>query len=109
MMLYLLAIGSLTHPVSPESWNAFTRPRMRYGPFTYVSGKDPLFVHQYSHASFDFAHKRDAYADYFTNSIIATRAHKACCSASIAATRTTTGASPPPTEHTATPPGVARR
>ncbi len=26
MMLYLLAIGSPTHPVSPDSWSAFTRP-----------------------------------------------------------------------------------
>lgn len=26
MMLYLLAIGSPTHPISPDSWSAFTRP-----------------------------------------------------------------------------------
>lgn len=26
MMIYLLAIGSPTHPVSPDSWSAFTRP-----------------------------------------------------------------------------------
>jgi hypothetical protein len=79
MMLYLLAIGSPTHPVSPESWSAFTRPPMKFQTFNYISGNDPLFVHQYSHAWFDFAHKRDAYADYFANSIVATRAHKAFC------------------------------
>ena len=79
MMLYLLAIGSPTHPVAPESWNAFTRPPMTFGPYTYISGRDPLFVHQYSHAWFDFARQRDAYADYFANSITATRAHKAFC------------------------------
>jgi hypothetical protein len=79
MMLYLLAIGSPTHPVSPESWSAFTRPPMKYENFSYISGSDPLFVHQFSHAWFDFARKRDAYADYFTNSIVATRAHKAFC------------------------------
>jgi hypothetical protein len=79
MMLYLLAIGSPTHPVSAESWRAFTRPPMTFGPYTYISGKDPLFVHQYSHAWFDFARQRDAYANYFTNSITATRAHKAFC------------------------------
>jgi hypothetical protein len=79
MMLYLLAIGSPTHPVPPESWSAFTRPSLKYGNFDYISGKDPLFVHQYSHAWFDFARKRDAYTDYFVNSIIATRAHKAFC------------------------------
>jgi hypothetical protein len=79
MMLYLLAIGSPTHPVSPESWSAFTRPPMKYENFSYISGSDPLFVHQFSHAWFDFARKRDAYADYFANSIVATRAHKAFC------------------------------
>jgi len=79
MMIYLLAIGSPTHPVSPDTWSAFTRPPMTFGPYTYISGRDPLFVHQYSHAWFDFARQRDAYADYFTNSITATRAHKAFC------------------------------
>jgi hypothetical protein len=79
MMLYLLAIGSPTHPVSPESWSAFTRPPVKFETFNYISGPDPLFVHQYSHAWFDFARKRDAYADYFANSIVATRAHKAFC------------------------------
>jgi hypothetical protein len=77
MMLYLLAIGSPTHPVPPESWSAFTRPPMTFGPYTYISGRDPLFVHQFSHAWFDFARQRDAYANYFANSITATRAHKA--------------------------------
>jgi hypothetical protein len=79
MMLYLLAIGSPTHPIPPESWNAFTRPLMTFGPYSYISGKDPLFVHQYSHAWFDFAGQRDTHANYFNNSITATRAHKAFC------------------------------
>jgi hypothetical protein len=52
---------------------------MTFGPYSYISGKDPLFVHQFSHAWFDFARQRDAYADYFANSIAATRAHKAFC------------------------------
>jgi hypothetical protein len=79
MMLYLLAIGSPTHPIAPDSWSAFTRPPMTFGPYTYISGRDPLFVHQYSHAWFDFARQRDAFADYFSNSITATLAHKAFC------------------------------
>ena len=79
MMLYLLAIGSPTHPVSADSWSAFTRPPMTFGPYTYISGRDPLFVHQFSHAWFDFAGQRDAFADYFVNSIVATLAHKAFC------------------------------
>jgi hypothetical protein len=79
MMLYLLAIGSPTNPISPDHWNNFTRPRMRFDSFNYISGHDPLFVHQYSHAWFDFEGKRDAFANYFNNSITATRAHKAWC------------------------------
>jgi hypothetical protein len=79
MMLYLLAIGSKTHPVDPITWDAFTRPPMVYDQYEYIAGADPLFVHQYSHAWFDFANKRDAYANYFENSVTATEAHKAFC------------------------------
>jgi hypothetical protein len=79
MMLYLLAIGSPTHPVDPACWDAFTRPTMEFGGYKYISSKDPLFVHQYSHAWFDFRNKRDRYANYFDNSVLATRAHLAFC------------------------------
>ncbi len=79
MMLYLLAIGAKSNPVAPTAWDAFTRPPMVYDDFEYISGADPLFVHQYSHAWFDFAKKRDAYANYFENSVTATEAHKAFC------------------------------
>jgi len=79
MMIYLLAIGSPTHPVSPDAWNAWTRPTIKYQGIEYISGNDPLFTHQYSQAWFDFRNKRDAYADYFENSIKATRAHKLFC------------------------------
>src|ERR1700679_3054686 len=79
MMLYLLAIGSPKHPIDPTCWDAWSRPRLHYQDFDYIGAADPLFVHQYSHAWFDFRNKRDKYADYFTNSIIATRAHQAFC------------------------------
>jgi hypothetical protein len=79
MMIYLLAIGSPTHPVAPETWNSFTRPAVHYAGFDYISGLDALFTHQYSQAWYDFRNKSDAYADYFANSITATRAHKAFC------------------------------
>ncbi len=78
-MIYLLAIGSPTHPVPPEAWSSFTRPVIHYKGFDYISGNDPLFTHQYSQAWFDFRNRRDAYADYFLNSVTATRAHKAFC------------------------------
>ena len=79
MTIYLLAIGSPTHPVAPETWNNFTRPVIHYAGLDYISGNDPIFTHQYSQAWYDFRHKSDAYADYFANSIKATRAHKAFC------------------------------
>jgi hypothetical protein len=79
MMIYLLALGSPTHPVDAACWDAFTRPTMEFGGFKYISSADPLFVHQYSHAWFDFRNKRDRYANYFENSITATRAHMAFC------------------------------
>ena len=79
MMIYLLAIGSPTYPIEPEMWNNFTRPVVHYKGFEYISGDDPLFTHQYSQAWFDFRNRRDAYTNYFDNSITATSAHKAFC------------------------------
>jgi hypothetical protein len=79
MMMNLLAIGSPTHPVAPETWDAWTRKKISFGGFEYIGGADPLFVHQFSHAWFDFRNKQDRFADYFANSILATRAHLAWC------------------------------
>jgi len=79
MMIYLLAIGSPTHPVDASSWDAWTRPKIKYRGIKYISGNDPIFTHQYSHAWFDFRNKRDAYANYFENSVKATKAHKLFC------------------------------
>ena len=79
MMIYLLGIGSTTNPVSADTWSAFTRPTISYGGLTYISGNDPIFTHQYSHAWYDFRGKRDAFANYFDNSVSATKAHKQFC------------------------------
>ncbi len=79
MMIYLLAIGSPTHPVPPSSWDAWTRPKIRYQGIEYISGDDPIFTHQYSQAWFDFRNKRDSYTNYFENSVRATKAHKLFC------------------------------
>src|SRR5882724_2511919 len=64
MMIYLLGIGSPTHPLPPSSWDAWTRPTIKYQGIEYISGNDPIFTHQYSHAWYDFRNKRDAYTDY---------------------------------------------
>jgi hypothetical protein len=79
MVLYLLAIGSRTNPVPPNSWNAWERPTLNYQGMTYITSKAPLFIHQFSHAWVDFRAKRDRFANYFTNSVTATRAHKLFC------------------------------
>ena len=79
MMIYLLGIGSPTHPVPAATWNAWTRPTITYQGLTYISGNDPIFTHQYSQAWYDFRSKRDAYANYFDNSVTATKAHKLFC------------------------------
>lgn len=79
MMIPLLALGSPTHPVDASVWTSFERPKITYDNLTYISGNDPLFTHQYSHAWFDFRHKHDQYANYFENSISATKAHEAFC------------------------------
>jgi hypothetical protein len=79
MMIYLLAIGSPTHPVPADTWDAWTRPVIKYQGIEYISGNDPLFTHQYSHAWFDFRNKRDKYTNYYENSVKATKAHKLFC------------------------------
>ena len=79
MMLYLLAMGSPTHPIPEQSWHAIRRPKMVYAGHQYISSAAPLFVHQYSHAWFDFRDKHDDYANYFENSVVACHAHREFC------------------------------
>jgi hypothetical protein len=79
MGMYLLAIGSPTHPIPAKSWDAWKRPIYEYGDLQYITAHAPLFIHQSAHAWIDFRQKRDVYANYFQNSITATLAHKRFC------------------------------
>jgi hypothetical protein len=79
MVLYILAIGAKKHSVSSECWHAWQRPVTEFKGLRFLSDGAPLFVHQFSHAWIDFRKKRDAYANYFENSIVATRAHREFC------------------------------
>jgi hypothetical protein len=79
MMLYLLAIGSPVHPIPAQSWNSIRRPWMTYENYRFISIPAPLFVHQFSHAWFDFRDKQDQYANYFENSVTASQAHRRFC------------------------------
>lgn len=83
MLLYVLALGSPTHPVDPAAWEAYTstyRWEDFYGQ-EHVNF-DPLFGHQYSHVWIDFRGIQDAYMrskgmDYFQNSTRATLSQRA--------------------------------
>jgi len=79
MTMYLMAIGSPTHPISADTWNALQRPVIDFGGINYISGVAPLFIHQYAHAWCDYRDIRDLHANYFTNSIAATRTHQLWC------------------------------
>lgn len=79
MILYLLAAGSPTHPISPESWYAWERTWISYDKYKYLAAVSPLFIHQFSHAWVDFRGRKEArspFVDYYQNSIDATRAQR---------------------------------
>ena len=83
MLLHILALGSTTHPVGHDTWDAFTRG-YRWGTFhgfSYV-GFAPLFGHQYPHTWIDFRGIQDDTMrtrglDYFENARRATLAQRA--------------------------------
>jgi hypothetical protein len=85
MMVYVLALGSPTHPVGPDAWTAWASTYDRtWGKF---QGQEylafaPLFGHQYSHVWIDFSGIQDDYMrkrgiDYFENSRRAVLAQRA--------------------------------
>ncbi|MDT5296677.1 MAG: hypothetical protein QOJ76_3557 [Acidobacteriota bacterium] len=81
LILQLLAIGSPTHPITPRAWRGWTRRRITYAGFTYMSD-GPLFTHQYTQAWADLRGRREGwypFTDYFANSVKATRAHRQFC------------------------------
>jgi hypothetical protein len=79
MILYLLAIGSPTHPIPAASWYAWERTWQDYGGYKYLAAVSPLFIHQFSHAWVDFRGRRESrppHVDYYENSVKATRAQR---------------------------------
>jgi hypothetical protein len=78
LLLYLLALGSPTHPLPPESYEAYCATyawKKIYDRELLYSG--PLFTHQLSHLWIDFRGIRDTFmrdhgSDYFVNSRLAT-------------------------------------
>jgi hypothetical protein len=82
LLLYLLGLGSPTHPLPPESYAAYCASyqwKQIYERELLYSG--PLFTHQLSHLWIDFHGIRDAFmrehdSDYFENSRQATFVHQ---------------------------------
>ena len=79
MMMYLLGMGSTRYPLAPAGWDAWKRLTFEYDGIRYIGSFAPLFIHQYSQAWFDFRGKRDKYANYFQNSMLATDVHRRFC------------------------------
>lgn len=83
MFLYVLALGSPTHPIDASAWQEWTKTyqwREFYGQQHVAFA--PLFGHQYSHVWIDFRGIQDAYMrprgiDYFENARRATIAQRA--------------------------------
>ena len=82
MIVYLMALGSATHPVGDEAWGEWTS---RYQVAEFEGRRylqfAPLFGHHYSHVWIDFRGIRDAAGeklgfDYFENSRRATLAQR---------------------------------
>lgn len=82
MILYILALGSPTHPIEADTWDRWTSTyewKSFYGQ-SYVNFS-PLFGYQYSHVWIDFRDIQDGYMrqrgiDYFENSRRATLAQR---------------------------------
>ena len=79
LAMYLLAMGSRTFPIPTSCWDNWARPGRLVETYMYIESPAPLFVHQYSHAWFDFRNKQDGYTDYFRNSQLATQANRDLC------------------------------
>lgn len=78
LLLYVLAIGSPAHPIPAESWHGVLRPVGSYRDYRMIQ-MPPLFTHQYPHVWLDLRGQNDGFADYFENSVNASRANRAFC------------------------------
>jgi hypothetical protein len=66
MLLYVLAIGSPTHPVPASVWDAWNRPIRVAQEYIYLPG-EPLFVYQYPQAFLNLRGLEDHFANYWNN------------------------------------------
>ena len=80
ILAYLLALGSPTYPLLPESWNMIYRPVGNYkGEDIIYAADGALFAYQFPLAWFDLRNIHDNYADYFQNAKNAALANRQFC------------------------------
>jgi len=76
MIMSILGMGAPKNALPLDYWRAWGRqPAGSYAGYHFIQGP-PLFIHQFAHAFVDFRNKRDAFADYYRNSILATLAQR---------------------------------
>jgi hypothetical protein len=85
-IIYVLAIGSPTYPISPDSWFGWKLPVVHSAGYTYIGG-GPLFIQQYSQAWLNLRNRKYTEVpledqvvprvNVFENAIVATRAQQA--------------------------------
>ncbi|PTX92267.1 glucoamylase family protein [Opitutus sp. ER46] len=79
LMMSFLALGAPEHGLDARYWRAWSRvPVGSYAGYHYIQ-QAPLFVHQFTHSYADFRDRRDAFADYYQNSVLATLAQRQFC------------------------------
>ena len=78
LILYVLGIGSPSHPIPADTWGTWQLPVVAAGGNSYIGG-GPLFIHQYSQAWLDLRNRASGSPpslDYYANSVAATRAQR---------------------------------
>ena len=82
LLIYLLALGSPTHPVPPEAWYAIDRVTGEYRGYRFLieHGFQSIFRYQYPALWYDFRGRTDrTHADYFENVTLAVLAMREYC------------------------------
>ncbi|HEX2862634.1 MAG TPA: glucoamylase family protein, partial [Lacunisphaera sp.] len=76
VLMSYLSLGLSPRPLEAEYWHRWQRfPLGRYQQWVYLQ-EPPLFINQFPQAFLDLRDRRDAYADYFQNTRLATLAQR---------------------------------
>lgn len=76
VLMSFLALGTSPQPLEADYWQGWHRsPVGRYHDYVYLQ-EPPLFINQFPQAFVDLRGRRDAYADYFQNTRLATLAQR---------------------------------